>query len=150
MPGNNAHPYLVIRFAELHDLSPIITLINSFPFSPFMESKATVGLTAPLTIINGEKRSTLIARVDTGATKSSIDQDAAHELRLGPALHNHVVKSAHGVRQRPIIAIDVEVGGKKLYKVEFSVIDRSHMRYKALIGQNILKKGFMIDPHIRG
>jgi hypothetical protein len=26
------------------------------------------------------------------------------------------------------------------------VADRSHLKYKILIGQNILKKGFIIDP----
>ncbi len=31
-------------------------------------------------------------------------------------------------------------------KVHFSIADRAHMKYKVLIGKNILKKGFLIDP----
>ena len=111
-----------------------------------MNKGIVVGLTAPLTILNGKKRYTLNARVDTGATKSSIDKSIATELNLGQPIINRVVKSAHGVKDRPFIAVDVEVAGKKLFNLEFSVIDRSHMKYKALIGQNILSKGFIIDP----
>ena len=31
-------------------------------------------------------------------------------------------------------------------EAECTVADRSHMKYKMLIGQNVLKKGFIIDP----
>jgi hypothetical protein len=29
---------------------------------------------------------------------------------------------------------------------EFTLIDRSHMKYPVLIGRNILENGFIIDP----
>ena len=31
-------------------------------------------------------------------------------------------------------------------KSEFTIADRTHMKYKILVGQNILKEGFLVDP----
>ena len=36
---------------------------------------------------------------------------------------------------------------KKKIKAQFTLADRSHMRYPVLIGQNILKQGFLINPN---
>ena len=56
-----------------------------------------------------------------------------------------IIKSAHGNKVRPIIEAIVEIAGMRL-KSEFSLADRRHLKYNMLIGQNILKKGFLIDP----
>ena len=34
----------------------------------------------------------------------------------------------------------------KEFKTDFTLADRSDMKYPVLIGQNILSKGFLIDP----
>jgi hypothetical protein len=109
--------------------------------------RTVIGLTEKVTVEgeNGEKK-TLVARVDTGATKSSIDEKLAKELRLGPVMKNKVFRSAHGHKVRPIINVTI-ILKKKRITCWFSVIDREHMNYKMLIGQNALKKGgFLIDP----
>jgi len=87
----------------------------------------------------------LIAKVDTGATKSSIDTRLADELKLGPIITTKVVKSAHGNQIRPIIEAEIMLAGKKI-KSEFTLADRAHMKYKVLIGVNILENGFLVDP----
>ena len=107
--------------------------------------KIVIGLVENLIFLIGNKRHSIQAKVDTGATKSSIDIKLANDLKLGPVVGNRIFKSAHGIKRRSIIAADVELAEKKLYKVQFSIIDRSHMQYPILIGQNILKKGFLID-----
>ena len=111
-----------------------------------MEDKIIIGLTEHLIILKGNKRVAIEARIDSGATKSSIDINLAKEFNAS-VIDNKIVKSAHGIKRRPIIALDIELAGKKLFKAEFSIAERSHMKYKALIGQNILKKGFLIDPN---
>jgi hypothetical protein len=110
------------------------------------EHRIVLGLTEKVVVkgTNGRWRR-IVARVDTGATKSSIDQKLAEELKLGPVIKNKVFRSAHGRQTRPIVHVNVKFCGKKLTKY-FSVVDRTHMRYKLLIGQNILKAGFLIDP----
>tara|TARA_Y100000310_G_scaffold345846_1_gene471134 strand:+ start:26799 stop:27182 length:384 start_codon:yes stop_codon:yes gene_type:complete len=92
------------------------------------------------------KKKKVMSKIDTGATKSSIDARLAEELKLGPVIKTRVVKSAHGNMRRPVIEVEIELAGKIL-KSEFTIADRSHLKFKILIGQNILKQGFLIDPN---
>lgn len=112
-----------------------------------MAKRPVLGLTTPVQIRSNNKEEKITARVDTGATSSSIDTSLALALNLGPALKSRVVKSASGVKERPIIKAEVNINGS-IIEAEFTVADRKHMTYKMLIGQNILKQGnFLIDPH---
>ena len=107
--------------------------------------KVVIGLAEKVSIEHSSGKKTVIAKIDTGATKSSIDTNLAAELRLGPVIKSKLVKSAHGSKLRPIIEATIELAGKKI-KSEFTLADRAHMKYRILIGQNILKDGFLIDP----
>jgi len=110
-----------------------------------MKNRIVLGLTAPVVVFGNGTKKEIIARVDTGATKCSIDKELANQLKLGPELKHRKVRSAHGTLHRPIILGDISIAGE-LFRVEFTLADRAHMKYKVLIGQNILKKGFLIDP----
>ena len=103
--------------------------------------KTVVGLVEEIQI-NGKK---VTARIDTGAEYSSIDKDFASQLKLGPVIRTILIKSASGKERRPVVEAEVKIKGKILHS-KFSIADRKHMKYKALIGQNILKKGFLVDP----
>lgn len=105
--------------------------------------RKTIGLTTRV-VLFGTTKKEVVGRVDTGATKSSIDVSLAREIGVGPALKLIRVKSAHGTRQRPLIIISVEIAGEQ-FDAEFTIADREHMKYPLLIGQNILKR-FLIDP----
>ncbi|USN45328.1 MAG: ATP-dependent zinc protease [Candidatus Woesearchaeota archaeon] len=88
----------------------------------------------------------LIAKVDTGATKSSIDFGVAKKLGIGPVLRSSVIRNAHGSKVRPLVEVELVLEGHRL-KGLFSLADRSHLTYPLLIGQNILTQGdFVIDP----
>ncbi len=110
------------------------------------DNKVIVGLAEKVRIKHDSGFKTVIAKIDTGATKSSIDTNLASELKLGPVIKSKIVKSAHGSRLRPIIEATIELAGRKI-KSEFTLADRAHMKYSILIGQNILKDGFLIDPN---
>lgn len=107
--------------------------------------KTIIGLAEKVNIQYDGGKKNVIAKIDTGATKSSIDTNLAAELKLGPVIKSKLVKSAHGSKLRPIIEATIELAGKKI-KSEFTLADRAHMKYRILIGQNILKDGFLIDP----
>lgn len=109
------------------------------------KEKTIIGLVEKLTIKTKDKTKELAAKIDTGATKSSIDIKLAEELNLGPVIKSKLVKSAHGNKVRPVIKAEVILAGKHIIS-EFSLADRSHLKYSVLIGQNILKHGFLIDP----
>lgn len=110
------------------------------------ENRKTIGLAEPVTLFgSNDQKLTTYAKIDTGATKSSIDIKLAQELNLGPAITNKIVKSAHGTKLRPIIKVKLQLKDTEMTS-QFTVAERSHMKYKVLIGQNILKKHFIIDP----
>jgi hypothetical protein len=112
------------------------------------KNKSIVGLTEYVTINGSSNSKEVISRMDTGATKSSIDISLAAELKLGPVIDSRLIKSAHGTKLRPVVEVSVIISGREI-KARFTVADRSHMRYPVLIGQNILKQGFLIDPNRR-
>lgn len=107
--------------------------------------RTIIGLVEEVSIKTADGAKTLQARIDTGATKSSMDIQLAAELDLGPVIKSKLVKSAHGIKIRPVIKAEVTLKGKTIQS-EFSLADRNHLKYPVLIGQNILKHGFMIDP----
>ena len=111
-----------------------------------MSKRPVLGLVEKVTIL-GEKQKTVVARIDTGATKSSIDSTVARELKLGPIMKKkQVVRSSHGTSIRPIVRAKIIMNGS-IHMEEFTLAPRSHMTYPVLIGQNILKKGkVLIDP----
>lgn len=111
-----------------------------------LRDRIIIGMIEEIEVTNGSVSERLQARIDTGATKSSIDYKLASELKLGPVIESKLVKSAHGSKLRPIIEATIVMRGKEL-REKFTLADRDHMKYKVLIGQNILKKGFLIDPN---
>lgn len=110
-----------------------------------LSGRTVIGLAEKVNVKHRDGKKSVIAKIDTGATKSSIDTNLAAELRLGPVIKSKLVKSAHGSKLRPIIEAEIELAGKNI-KSEFTLADRAHMKYRILIGQNILKDGFLIDP----
>ncbi|MAG39193.1 hypothetical protein CMO90_03845 [Candidatus Woesearchaeota archaeon] len=104
--------------------------------------KIIVGLVEKVKLNGGEE---VLARIDTGATNSSIDLTLASKLKLGPVIQSKLIKSANGTKLRPVIESEIEICNRKT-KAHFNLADRSHMKYPVLIGQNVLKKGFLIDP----
>jgi len=109
--------------------------------------RTVIGLTEYVTVFGKEEKK-VKARVDTGATKSSMDIFLARELHLGPVLTRRKVKSAHGIKVRPVIQCDIMFAGRRM-KALFTVTDRNHMKYRMLIGQDVMKKAnVIIDPSI--
>jgi hypothetical protein len=110
-----------------------------------MVERAVLGLTEKI-IVHGNTQEQLIARIDTGATSSSIDSTLASKLGIEPTTKLKIVKSASGVKKRPLVTLTIQINGDTIEE-EFTLADRSHMSYSTLIGQNVLKKGkFLIDP----
>ena len=117
-------------------------LVNTW----LMPRRAVLGLTEQVIIYGPKQKRSVRARIDTGATKSSIDTNLAKKLELGPVIKRKKVKSVHGMTVRPFIFVKVKIKGKEL-EGEFNLAEREHMTYPVLIGQSLLKKGkFLVDP----
>lgn len=111
-----------------------------------LKDRIIIGMIEDIDVKNEDVVEHLQARIDTGATKSSIDYKLASTLKLGPVIESRLVKSAHGNKLRPVIEATIIMRGKEVTE-KFTLADREHMKYRVLIGQNILKKGFLIDPN---
>ena len=104
--------------------------------------KTIVGLTEKIKI----KNKTVTAKIDTGATMSSIHIRLAAKLELGPLLQaTKRYKNVHGSKTRVLINVPIKIKNRRM-NFKFNIMDRKNMKYKILIGQNILKKNFLIDP----
>jgi len=109
-------------------------------------AKITIGIVEKVKVLGKKRSKQLMAKIDTGATNNSIDEKLADELGLGPIIRTVLVKHAHGNKIRPVVKAKVEIAGKIL-EGKFTLANRRHMRYKVLIGLDILKRGFLIDPN---
>jgi len=109
--------------------------------------KKIIGLIESITLEGKDgRKKEVLAKIDTGATKGSIDINLASELNIGPIIGTKLVKSAHGNSLRPMASIKIKIAGAEV-KAKFTLADRNHMKYAVLIGQNALRKGeFLIDP----
>lgn len=106
--------------------------------------------------------SEVLTRVDTGAstcsihaTDVSIDDNkvtfktinGTHTLALSGT---STVKNSNGIREVPNVKIDFEWNGKIYRGIDTKIVDRSKMKFKLLVGRNLikdLKVPVYIDPN---
>lgn len=97
----------------------------------------------------GKKRVWIDARIDTGAKRSSIDNELAHKLGL---LNDdnilwkskYAYRSAAGKQRRPVIGLTFRMAGRKI-KTSASVANRSRLSTQLLVGRDDLV-GFLVNP----
>ena len=107
--------------------------------------RETLGLTETVTIRGLDSTIKVLARVDTGATRCSIDLELAKKMGY-TVKSSRLVKSANGSEKRETAEFTVTLRGVD-YVVECTIADRSSMTYKMLIGQNLMKDAnIMVDP----
>lgn len=98
---------------------------------------------------NGKKMA-VEARIDTGATRSSIDRKLAEELGLLNSKNilweqGFAYRSATGLQSRPVVSVKYILAGKKIV-TSASVADRSKMKNPFLVGR-LDMRGFLVKPH---
>ena len=93
-----------------------------------------------LKCLEAQKNKSLIAKIDTGASISSLDVKLAAQLRLGPISGTNIVSSALGKERRATLRVKICIKGQ-IFEEDFTISDRSKMESKILIGQNILSQG---------
>jgi len=102
----------------------------------------------------------LPARIDTGATVSSLDARELHvdgdvaefklpakygssKLRL-PIVDWHDIRSPSSKQRRPVVEVDLCVGSRKI-RTRVNLTDRSMVKYPLILGRSILREGFVVD-----
>ena len=112
------------------------------------EKRETIGLIEEITIkgLTGEKK--VLAKIDTGADRTSVDNEIAAEVGLGPVNKTVKVKSSVSGESKKRLVVDAEIIIKgEHHTVPVSISDRDHMSYEVIVGKDVLKKcNFLIDP----
>ncbi len=101
---------------------------------------ATIGYTEEIILSGTSGSKSVLAKSDTGATRTSIDTGLAADIGAGPIKSVTRVKSGSSKtsKSRPVVDIVVGVGGNR-HTVTASVEDRNHMDYPVLLGRDILE-----------
>ena len=103
---------------------------------------------------------TLPARIDTGAATSSLDareltvRDNKAVFRLPneygglklslPIIELRNIESAFGREQRPVVEIELCLGRKR-FRTQVTLKDRSRVKYPFLVGRRALQEHFLVD-----
>ena len=110
--------------------------------------KQVVRLVARVTINGPGGEESVRAKVDTGADRTTVDGELAAKLKLETTGSKVKVKAMGGrhLMERPLVKAAVTLKGRT-FKLTVGVADRSQMRYRVIIGRDILRSGyFLIDP----
>jgi len=108
---------------------------------PFAAREAiTIGYTEQVVVSGTSGRKTVIAKSDSGASRTSIDLRLAAEIGAGPIHTVSRVRSGSSkeTKARPVVDLVVGIGGEQ-YTVDANIEDRTHMRHPLLLGRDILK-----------
>lgn len=109
-----------------------------------MSHSPVVGLIEEV-VVSGEQATTsVLAKCDTGAKRTSIDTALAHDLGLAAAAESVTVRSSNGVEERDVYPFTVELCGES-HEVLASVTDRSTMTYDVILGRDVLN-AYLVDP----
>ncbi|WP_299234024.1 RimK family alpha-L-glutamate ligase [Natronomonas sp.] len=109
---------------------------------PTTGSETTViGYVEEVIVMGTSGQRTVMAKSDTGATRTSVDARLAAEIGTGPIKDIVTVKSGSlkSGRSRPVVDLVVAVGGTQ-HTVAASIEDRSHMEYPLLLGRDVLER----------
>jgi len=85
------------------------------------------------------------ARIDTGATHSSLCISVARRLKLKSIPWESMrLRNAHGSSERPVYWLTFILGNKRI-KTKVSVIERRHLQCDMIVGRRNLGS-FIVDP----
>ncbi|MFA9415508.1 RimK family alpha-L-glutamate ligase [Natrinema sp. HArc-T2] len=106
---------------------------------------AVIGYTEEVVLSGTSGSKSVLAKSDTGATRTSIDTSLAADIGAGPIKSITRIRSGSSkqAKSRPVVDVVVGVGGNQ-HTVTASVEDRGHMDYPVLLGRDILEN-YQVD-----
>ena len=138
---------------SVEELSHVLddSVPTSKPVRPARTTAETpvIGYTEEVVLSGTSGSESVIAKSDTGATRTSIDTRLAADIGAGPIKNIMRVKSGSvkNGKTRPLVDVVVGIGGQQ-HTVTASIEDRGHMNYPVLLGRDILEN-YQVDVRKR-
>jgi hypothetical protein len=149
-------------------LLTILGILSAFLGCPVSQAEEPVVLGAVEEVKVLPWGVTLLARVDTGAAKSSVaaldlkvkgktaefrfpDPGSKEKIRL-PILGWVEVRTNLGKEKRPLVLMEICVAGRR-FQTPVNLDDRSGLKYPMLLGRDTLRGRFLVDvarSHLHG
>jgi len=95
----------------------------------------TLGYTTEVRVAGQHDAETVVAKADTGATRTSIDLGLASEVGAGPIDDTADVKGDGD--SRPVVPVGLRIGDYT-HELKVNVRDRSHLSHDVLLGRDVL------------
>jgi alpha-L-glutamate ligase-like protein len=169
----NAHPGLEIQNVNLIPLRSRLELVRPLKIKDIekgvrvakelfaedtvrdiegISGKKVIGRLERVKIIyKGKKKYPVIAKIDTGAWRTTICQSMKDRLGLDKMIKQKKVRSVFGKENREIIELNFIIRGR-LHKTQAFVTDRRSMGYNMIVGRRDLQNYFInpskVDPEI--
>ncbi|MFW6384741.1 MAG: RimK/LysX family protein [Halodesulfurarchaeum sp.] len=136
--GGDVDPEQFRTFAGVFDDSTPESAPVALPES--RSEDRLIGYTEEVLVSGTSGTERIVAKADTGASRTSIDTRLAAAIGAGPIKAMTRVKSGSQKtgKSRPIVDIVVGIGGDR-HTVAASLEDRSHMDYPMILGRDILQ-----------
>lgn len=112
------------------------------------KEKTVIGVVCPVLLKGGRAEERVEAKIDTGATRTSVDTELAARVGLGPITDIVKVRaaSANQSEVRPLVMAHVRLG-EQAFDLPVNIADRKGMKYPVIVGMDILSQGhFLVDP----
>lgn len=110
--------------------------------------RPVIGVVEEITIRGSKGDIRVLARIDTGASRTTLDTDLAARAGLGPVFDRVRIRSsaADEPEERDVVEAKIAIAGHE-FDVAVAVTDRKDMRYHMIVGMDILRaSGFLVDP----
>lgn len=111
-----------------------------------ISGRKVIGINEPIKIFSPAKEKNIetMAKIDTGAYRTTICKTIAEKVGLDKIVQYKKVKGVLGEEERPIAEVSF-ILDDRLVLTEAFLADRSEMKYDVIVGRRDLKR-FLVDP----
>jgi hypothetical protein len=124
------------------------TLHSDAMSEPKGEKRTTIPVVEEVAVVGPKGTFRVLARIDTGAARTTLDTDLAARAGLGPVLDRVRIRAsaASAPEERDVVHAKLIIAGRE-FAVPVAVTDRKDMRYHMIVGMDVLRdSGFLVDP----
>jgi len=110
--------------------------------------KRTIGVVELITVKGKIGKVDVLAKIDTGASRTTVDTDIAARVGLGPVMDTVRIRTptSRHPETRPLVEADLVIAGKE-FDIPVAITSRQDMTYHVIIGMDILgRSGFLVNP----